>query len=79
MLENIKDFNLGGIKLNFNPEKRELSQTVWLDVGQPEWLKFDKSEVEFEPKIELIKTGTKISESIPELKNTLTTTVEKPQ
>ncbi len=44
-LESIKDLDLDGIKLNFDPESRELSQTVWLDTGASEWLKFDKSDL----------------------------------
>lgn len=35
--ENIKDLDFGGITLNFNPKTRELSNSLWLNTGDPEW------------------------------------------
>ncbi len=35
--ENIKNYNLNGLILNFNPQTRELSNKLWLDTGKEEW------------------------------------------
>ncbi len=37
-IESLKDYDLKGLKLNFDPKTRELSKDVWLDVGEGEWL-----------------------------------------
>jgi ABC-type branched-subunit amino acid transport system substrate-binding protein len=39
--ESIKDYDLKGFSLNFNPETRELSHTIWLDNGDGEWKPVD--------------------------------------
>lgn len=39
--EQIKDLDLGGISLTFNPENRTLSSFVWLDTGSDDWMKIN--------------------------------------
>ena len=36
--QNMKDYPLKGLILNFNPETRELSETLWIDPGKDEWI-----------------------------------------
>lgn len=36
--ENFKNYLYKGLTLNFNPQTRELSQTIWMDTGEEEWL-----------------------------------------
>lgn len=36
--ERFQAFDLGGINLTFNPETRQLINSVWLDIGSDEWL-----------------------------------------
>ena len=33
----LKDFDFKGLKLNYNPQTRQLLHTVWLDTGAKEW------------------------------------------
>ena len=33
----LKDFDLGGITLTFDPNTRRLINSLWIDSGQPEW------------------------------------------
>jgi len=40
-VESVKDLNFGGLELNFNPQTRELSQAVWIDLGKDQWIKFN--------------------------------------
>jgi ABC-type branched-subunit amino acid transport system substrate-binding protein len=37
-LENIKNYTFKGLKLDFNPETRELSPVLWIDDGSKKWL-----------------------------------------
>jgi ABC-type branched-subunit amino acid transport system substrate-binding protein len=37
-LESIRNLNFKGLKLNFNPETRELSNHVWIDTGHGHWV-----------------------------------------
>ena len=37
--ETMKKYPLKGLMLNFNPQTRELSDTLWLDPGEGEWIK----------------------------------------
>ena len=37
VVENIKDLDFGGLKLNFDPKTRQLLHTLWLDQGEGEW------------------------------------------
>lgn len=36
-LETLKDYDFKGIKLSFDPEKRRLSNTLWLELGETDW------------------------------------------
>ncbi len=36
--ENLKDYPFKGLVLNFNPETRELSDTLWIDPGEGAWI-----------------------------------------
>lgn len=36
-LEQLKNFDFGGIPLSFDPEKRELSHTIWLELNPIDW------------------------------------------
>lgn len=36
--ENMKNYPLQGLVINFNPETRELSDTLWIDPGKGEWI-----------------------------------------
>lgn len=36
-LSSLNNYNLKGLVLTFRPEYRDLSQTIWLDQGGPEW------------------------------------------
>ncbi|HEA28639.1 MAG TPA: hypothetical protein ENH91_01355, partial [Leeuwenhoekiella sp.] len=36
-IEKIKDYDYKGLKFNFDPEKRTLSSTFWLNTGSPDW------------------------------------------
>jgi ABC-type branched-subunit amino acid transport system substrate-binding protein len=41
-LESLKNYDLKGIKLSFDPEKRSLSTKVWIEQGENEpWIEFD--------------------------------------
>lgn len=54
--ENIHDYNFKGLKLDFDPSKRQLLHSIWLDTGKDEWLKIDiKADVKKEIKEEEIK------------------------
>ncbi len=35
--ESFKDVDLGGMKFSFNPETRNISNTLWIDTGIPDW------------------------------------------
>ena len=37
-LEGIKNYDLNGLKLNFDPMTRQLSDTIWLETGAGQWL-----------------------------------------
>jgi ABC-type branched-subunit amino acid transport system substrate-binding protein len=37
-LKNIKHYNFKGIELNYNPETHELGKSLWLDIGEPDWI-----------------------------------------
>ena len=37
--EGLKDYPFKGLVLDFNPETRELSDTLWIDTGTGEWIK----------------------------------------
>ena len=39
--ENIKNVDYKGLKLNFDPDLRQLLHTVWLDIGEKEWINID--------------------------------------
>lgn len=43
VFEGLKNFNYGGINLNFNPQTRSLLSTVWLDLGEGDWIPADCS------------------------------------
>lgn len=53
-VEQIKDYDFKGLKLNFNPATRELSNMLWLDKGLPEWkaIKVKQKEIEVPAKEE---------------------------
>ena len=34
----MKDGSYKGLKLNFNPQTRELVHMLWIDTGAPEWI-----------------------------------------
>ena len=36
-VEGIKDYNFKGLKLNFDPETRQLLHTVWFNTGEGDW------------------------------------------
>lgn len=38
-IKKIKNFEFKGIKLNYNPETHELSNSLWLDPGNADWIK----------------------------------------
>jgi ABC-type branched-subunit amino acid transport system substrate-binding protein len=41
-LESLKDYDMQGIKLSFNPETRSLSPKVWIETGETKpWIEFD--------------------------------------
>jgi ABC-type branched-subunit amino acid transport system substrate-binding protein len=40
--EKIKNYDFKGLKLNFNPERREIANNVWLDIGKDQWIKYPK-------------------------------------
>ena len=37
-LEKIKNYDFKGLQLNFDPETRQLSNTIWIDPGEGEWI-----------------------------------------
>ena len=37
-LEGIKNYDFKGLHLNFDPETRQLSDTIWLDTGVGDWI-----------------------------------------
>ncbi len=46
--ENLKDYPFKGLVLNFNPETRELSDTLWIDPGEGAWIERRQEKI-FEP------------------------------
>ncbi len=63
--ESLKDYNFKGLILDFDPETRQLSHTVWIDTGEEEWKKIAIKKEEISPAIELKK---EIKEEIPKEK-----------
>ncbi len=43
-IENIEDFDFGGLHLSFDKQKRQLLHSVWLNKGSGEWTKIDLKE-----------------------------------
>lgn len=45
-LESLKDYDLKGLKLSFNPDRRSLGTKVWIETGETnDWIEFDLAEL----------------------------------
>lgn len=65
--EAIKNYNFKGLLLNFDPQKRQLYHTVWIDIGDTNWIPVDtRQQPNLVQKTENISTST-IHATVPEL------------
>jgi len=48
--EAMKEYNFGGLPLNFDPETRQLLHNLWLDTGKEEWIKVETNKKVIEEK-----------------------------
>jgi len=55
--ESMQNYDLKGLKLNFDPETRQLSSSVWLDTGKGEWEKTELKNLTKSTKIDNPKMG----------------------
>ena len=66
-LEGIKNYDLNGLKLNFDPMTRQLSDTIWLETGAGQWLALPikREPEEKKPALPVVKPESENKDVVP--------------